>query len=86
MPQAEKSPSVPPVNVNMSPADTARYTGEMLECLRKMAASQGQGVLAHLLELARYEAHTVARSLTTTTPGSPGDEHSGPPAPVPAKP
>ena len=39
-----------------SPADSARYTGEMLESLRKIAVGQSQGLLAHLLGLAAVEA------------------------------
>jgi hypothetical protein len=70
----------------MTPLDTARYTRDMLECLRKMAASQGQGVLAHLLTLARYEARTVERSLTTMTQDSPDDGGSGQPVPTQAEP
>ena len=67
----------------MSPAETARYTCELLDSLRKIAARQNQGMLAHLLELARYEAHslTLAR---TRTPDSLDAGHSGPTVPVPA--
>jgi hypothetical protein len=39
-----------------TPPETARYTREMLESLRKIAASQNQGLLAHLLNLAAIEA------------------------------
>ena len=42
----------PPV----SPADSARYTREMLESLRKIATNQGQALLAHLFGLAALEA------------------------------
>ncbi len=42
----------PPV----SPADSARYTREMLESLRKIAMGQNQSLLAHLLGLAATEA------------------------------
>lgn len=42
----------PPV----SPGDSARYTREMLESLRKIAVTQGQSTLAHLLSLAALEA------------------------------
>ncbi len=45
---------LPPTPV--SPEESARYTREMLESLRKIAISQGQGLLAHLLGLAAMEA------------------------------
>jgi len=45
---------LPPTPVN--PQESARYTREMLESLRKIALSQGQGLLAHLLGLAAVEA------------------------------
>ncbi|MEI9989429.1 MAG: hypothetical protein WDM86_05260 [Rhizomicrobium sp.] len=45
---------LPPTPV--SPEDSARYTREMLESLRKIAVNQGQGLLAHLLGLAAVEA------------------------------
>ncbi len=45
---------LPPAQV--SPEESARYTREMLESLRKIALSQGQGLLAHLLGLAAIEA------------------------------
>ena len=76
----------------MTPAETARYTCELLESLRKIAARQGQGVLAHLLELARFEAQSLtvvpsgAARATSRTPDSPGAGHSAPPVPVPAEP
>jgi hypothetical protein len=41
---------------NLSPAETAEYTSDMLESLRKIAVRQGQSLLAHLLELAALEA------------------------------
>jgi len=40
----------------MKPAETALYTYEMLESLRKIALQQGQNLLAHLLNLAAMEA------------------------------
>jgi hypothetical protein len=83
----------------MTPAETARYTCELLESLRKIAARQGQGVLAHLLELARFEAQSLAASNApgatapqgpmapkTKTPDSRDAGHSGPPVRVPAEP
>jgi hypothetical protein len=39
-----------------SPADTARYTEEMLNGLSRIALRQGQDLLAHLLDLAAVEA------------------------------
>ena len=97
MPQAAKNqvPGVlPPAAASLSPVETARYTGELLESLRKIAARQGQEMLAHLLELARYEAQSLAnppsrpggsRPLKPTTPDCPGAGHSVPPVPVPAE-
>ena len=67
----------------MTSAETARYTSELLDSLRKIATRQGQGVLAHLLELARFEAQSLAAR--SRTPDSPDAGHSGPPAPVPAE-
>ena len=40
----------------ISPSESARYTREMLESLRKIAMSQEQSLLAHLLGLAAAEA------------------------------
>lgn len=45
----------------ISPLETVRYTGDMLENLRRMAAGQGLGLLAHLLELAQTEARMIVR-------------------------
>jgi hypothetical protein len=42
--------------VGFSPAETARYTEEMLESLSRIALRQGQPLLAHLLDLAAVEA------------------------------
>ena len=75
-PDAASSPMVA-----LSPAQTARYTADLLDSLRKIAARQGQGVLAHLLDLAQYEAQCLA--LTSRTPDSPDAGHSVPPAPAP---
>lgn len=44
----------------LTPQDTARYTAEMLESLRKISLKQGQGLLSHLLELAAVEARAQA--------------------------
>ena len=57
-PQNQQKSSGKPI----SPADSARYTADMLEVLRKIAAGQGQGVLAHLLELAQAEARMLIRT------------------------
>ena len=73
----------------MTPAETARYTCELLDSLRKIAARQGQGMLAHLLELARFEAQSLpvaAPDPRSRTPDSPDAGHTAPPAPVPAEP
>lgn len=50
-----QAPSAP-----ISPADTARYTAELLDSLRKMAIKQQQVLLAHFLELAAVEARAQA--------------------------
>ena len=73
-----------PSTAAMTPAETARYTCELLDSLRKIAARQGQGVLAHLLDLARFEAQSLA--VRTTTPDSPDAGHTAPPVRVPAEP
>jgi hypothetical protein len=52
------TPASPPPPV--TPAESARYTGEMLESLRKIALGNGQGRLAHLLGLAAMEARYLA--------------------------
>lgn len=49
--------SVEPV----SAAQSARYTEEMLNSLEKIAKSQKQPVLAHLLALAAWEARKITR-------------------------
>jgi hypothetical protein len=46
----------PVAAANLSPSESALYTRELLESLRKIAMRQNQEVLAQLLELARYEA------------------------------
>jgi len=51
---------LPPTQV--SPEDSARYTGEMLESLRKIALNQRQTLLAHLLGLAAVEAKYLAEA------------------------
>jgi hypothetical protein len=87
MPQAAKNPRLrplAPVTDGMGPAETARYTAELLDSLRKIADRQGQAVLAHLLELARFEAQALT-ALRTTTPGSQDAGHSARPVRVPAE-
>jgi hypothetical protein len=51
-------PSAMPINsvTGFTPAETARYTEDMLESLRRIAHRQGQPLLAHLLDLAAVEA------------------------------
>ncbi len=57
-------PGQPPTPVR--PQDTARYTREMLESLRKIAIGQGQGLLAHLLGLAALEAKHLSDQVQDT--------------------
>ena len=63
-PEQEKPGFVPPggPETPFSPIESARYTADMLESLRKMAARQGQPILAHLLELAQAEARMLIRA------------------------
>ena len=68
----------------LSPSETARYTSDLLESLRNIANRQGQRVLAHLLELAQYEAHSLA-ALKSRTPDSPDGGRSAQPVPAPAE-
>lgn len=51
----------------ISPMESARYTADMLESLRRIAVSQGQTVLAHLLELSQAEARMAARQAVSST-------------------
>ncbi|HWA90761.1 MAG TPA: hypothetical protein VG889_12035 [Rhizomicrobium sp.] len=51
-------PDPPPGPI--TPADTARYTADLLDSLRKMAIKQEQVLLAHFLELAAVEARAQA--------------------------
>ncbi|MDR3528355.1 MAG: hypothetical protein P4L57_13865 [Rhizomicrobium sp.] len=53
----------------LSPTETADYTYEMLESLRKLALRQNQNLLAHLLSLAALEAKTQAEAHETALPG-----------------
>ena len=47
-------------NTKITPADTARYSADLIESLRKMALQQGHILLAHLLGLAALEAKSLA--------------------------
>jgi hypothetical protein len=58
IPLQSGSPPLP----EMGPAETAQYTKEILESLRKIALQQKQVLLAHLLELAVVEAKTLAQA------------------------
>ena len=54
----------------LTPAETARYTRDLLETLRKIALGQSQGLLAHLLGLAAVEAkHLGDQAQETPPPG-----------------
>ncbi|HTO42074.1 MAG TPA: hypothetical protein VL026_13960 [Rhizomicrobium sp.] len=45
----------------ITPADSARYTRDMLGQLKAIADEQGQKVLAHLLSLASMEADALQK-------------------------
>jgi hypothetical protein len=45
----------------MTPRETALYTADLIESLRKIALKQDQALLAHLLELAAVEAKSLAK-------------------------
>ena len=53
-----------------SSMDSAEYTHELIESLQRMAADQGQALLAHLLKLAALEAErlTIAQRQETLLP------------------
>jgi hypothetical protein len=51
----------------ITPQDTARYTAELIESLKKIALQQGQGLLAHLLDLAALEAKSLAKGQAQET-------------------
>jgi hypothetical protein len=54
----------------LTPAETARYTRDLLETLRRIALGQGQGLLAHLLGLAAMEAKALGdQAQDTRLPG-----------------
>jgi len=48
--------------VSMGPGQSAQYTTEMLESLKKIALRQNQRLLAHLLDLAAMEAKSLVES------------------------
>ncbi len=48
--------------IDISPAESAEYTKEMLAQLKSMAEKQGQTILSHLLALAALEADALARA------------------------
>ena len=62
MSSSDQVPNGPngPQNSRLEPADTARYSKDLLESLRKIALKQGQELLAHLLGLAAQEAKSLA--------------------------
>jgi hypothetical protein len=62
--QNEYLPTPPPQP--LGPVETAQYTKEMLESLRKIALQQKQILLAHLLDLAAVEAKALGESQTQT--------------------
>jgi hypothetical protein len=57
--------SLPPSGY--SPAETARYTEEMLASLSRIAHRQGQALLAHLLDLAAVEARIQSNQVDQDT-------------------
>ena len=57
----------------ISPLESARYTIDLLENLRKMARDQGQVILAHLLELAQAEARLAVRDTPIQPSGVPSE-------------
>ena len=66
-PRIGRSPGGPPPPP-LTPAETARYTRDLLESLRRIALGQGQGLLAHLLGLAAMEAKALGDQLQDTLP------------------
>ncbi|HXC55503.1 MAG TPA: hypothetical protein VNU97_09420 [Rhizomicrobium sp.] len=65
--RAGRTTSGPPPTP-LGPAETARYTRDLLESLRKIALGQGQGLLAHLLGLAAMEAKALGDQVQETSP------------------
>jgi len=51
----------PPPSADISPAESARYTRDMLGQLKAIAEEQGHNVLAHLLALASLEAGALTK-------------------------
>ena len=47
-------------DIILTPEQSARYTRDLIESLRKIALQQGQSLLAHLLGLAAMEAKALA--------------------------
>ncbi len=47
-------------NTKLAPEETARYSKDLIESLRKIALQQGQSLLAHLLGLAAQEAKALS--------------------------
>ena len=66
-PRAGRPPNGPPP-APLTPAETALYTRDLLESLRKIALGQGQGLLAHLLGLAAMEAKALGAQAQDTPP------------------
>ena len=68
--KVKNSPLAVPFEM-LTPAETAEYSGDLLETLRKTAARQGQALLAHLLGLAVAEARfqAAAQAQDTRLPG-----------------
>ena len=50
----------PSPGVKLTPLESARYTRDLIESLRKIALQQDQSLLAHLLGLAAVEAKALA--------------------------
>ena len=68
-PRAGRNPTGPPPPP-LTRAETAAYTRDLLESLRKIALGQRQGTLAHLLGLAAMEAkHLAGQAQETLPPG-----------------
>jgi hypothetical protein len=63
---ARKSSTSAPLE-KLTPTETAQYTSDMLESLRKIAFRQGQVLLAHFLELAAVEARAQATGYAQAT-------------------
>jgi uncharacterized protein (DUF2141 family) len=59
---AHQTPALSP-----TPAQTAKYTVELIETLRKIASQQGQILLAHFLEIAAFEARAQASTQAQDT-------------------